>query len=132
MQVEEKFNLDRETNMKNNIDSFGKKWEIKKKNSASNLYIASPLPYRKDFICPEMFQGAWTSVDALQTQITIYLNRTWDKADAAAQRAEVVAHQKVERELALKEEVRKAKVKAAFEDKPVARANKSKKSVPAK
>lgn len=130
--LEEKFNLDRETNVKNNIDSLGKKWQIKKQSPASNLYIAQPLPYRKDFICPEIFQGAWTSVDVLQEKISLYLKESWDKADRANERAAIAAHQKEEREAALAEVARKEAVDKSFEDKPVARAKKSKKSVPAK
>ena len=132
MQVEEKFNLDRETNVKQNIDSFGKKWEIKKVSPASNLYRATPNPFRKDFVCPELFEESWTSVDKLQHQISLYLKESWDKADEANLRS---AAQKRENELraaALAEKARKLKVDKSFEDKPVARATKPKKSVPAK
>lgn len=87
----EKFDLDRVTNIENNIDAFGKKWEIVRRNRATALLVAKPIPFRTDFVCPEEFQGDWTSFDTLQEQVKIYVVRTWDQADKAKVKAERAA-----------------------------------------
>jgi hypothetical protein len=91
--MSEVFNLDRKVNMQENIDPTGKKWEVKKVNISGSLYVAVPNPYREDFVCPKEFAGSWTQPSILQEKITIWLNRQWDKAEAAQQRAGIVATQ---------------------------------------
>ena len=74
------FNLERQTNVANNIDATGKKWEIVHiKGSA--LYEARPNPYRSDFVCPKEFEGRWTKHTLLDQQIKLYVNRSWDQAE---------------------------------------------------
>ena len=90
----EKFDLDRVTNVENNIDAFGKKWDIVRQNRANALLVARPQPYRKDFVCPEEFQGSWTSFDQLQAQIKAYVVETWNMADKAKNPSKKSANQK--------------------------------------
>jgi len=81
-QQHESFNLDRVISIEHNVDAFGRKWEIQKKSRESTLFIAVPNPFRPDFVCPNEFKGAWTKVELLQEKITLYLNRSWDKAES--------------------------------------------------
>ena len=101
----EKFDLDRVTNIENNIDAFGKKWEIVRKDRATALLIAKPNPYRKDFVCPEEFVGAWTSFDRLQEKVKLYVTRTWDLADEASK----PLAKKVDPDIQVKTPIQKAK-----------------------
>lgn len=80
--MSEAYNLDRHVAIENNVDALGKKWEIVRASRENALLKAVPNPFREDFVCPPEFDGAWTSVDRLQEQITIYLNRSWDMAEA--------------------------------------------------
>ena len=84
--MSEAFDLDRQTNISNNIDPLGKKWEIKHiKGSA--LYEARPNPYNAQTKIPDEFSGRWTKPHVLQEQIELYLNRAWDASDEAAKKA---------------------------------------------
>lgn len=86
MSEQETYNLDRQIAIENNVDALGKKWEITKAGRESNLLIAIPNPYREDFVCPKPFAGKWTSNDLIQEAITLYLNQSWDQAEAIAQK----------------------------------------------
>lgn len=90
MPDEEKFDLDRETNIANNIDANGKKWRIKR-SKQTGMFWAEPLPYRSDYVCPKEFPGMWTKPDTLQERITLYVTRTWDMADKKKVKEERVA-----------------------------------------
>jgi hypothetical protein len=81
MSEQETYNLDRQIAIENNVDATGKKWEIVQAGRESNLLVAIPNPFRKDFVCPKPFIGKWTSRDVLQEQITLYLNQSWDKSE---------------------------------------------------
>ena len=74
------FNLDRETNIENNIDASGKKWEVLHKRGTA-LYLARPVPDRKDAIIPGRFAGMWTKAQHCQEQISIYVKNSWLEAD---------------------------------------------------
>ena len=125
MSEQETYNLDRQIAIENNIDALGKKWEIVQAGRESNLVMAIPEPYREDFVCPKPFIGKWTSRDILQEQITLYLNQSWDKAEAVIQKnarkeqaakeaAAVIAAAKKEaaaKEKAAKKPVSKSQVK---------------------
>ena len=122
------FNLDREMQVKNNVDAFGKKWEIKQKRGSA-LYFAVPNPYRSDFVCPKYMVGLWTKVELLQEQIRKHVDESWDKSDKAKAEADRKAEALKEsqaRAQALKEaQIEKVKLVAAAEDakpKPVAKA----------
>lgn len=80
------FNLDRHINIENNVDALGKQWKIVRANRENALLKAIPEPFRADFVCPDEFKGQWTSSDKLQEKITVYLNRSWDQAEAKAQK----------------------------------------------
>lgn len=82
---EEKFNLDRETNIANNVDALGKRWVIKR-NKNTGLCWAAPEPYRSDFQCPKQMKGLWTKPPLLQEQIQAYLKESWDHAEKVAQK----------------------------------------------
>lgn len=86
MSEQETYNLDRQIAIENNVDALGKKWEITKAGRESNLLIAIPNPYREDFVCPKPFAGKWTSNDLIQEAITLYLNQSWDQAEAIIQK----------------------------------------------
>jgi len=75
------FNLDRDINIKNNVDVLGKKWHIVTKKGGG-LVMAQPEPYRADFVCPSNMAGLWTNRTKLQDEITKYLMDSWDKAEA--------------------------------------------------
>ena len=135
----EKFDLDRVTNIENNIDAYGKKWEIARQNRQTSLLVAKPNPFREDFVCPKEMFGAWTSYDGLQERIKIYVTKSWDQADKAKVKAEREALATLEREAEAKiaataADVVKAKAlvkaKAVMKAKKiVAKKAKSKKSV---
>ncbi len=84
----ETFNLDRHLSIDNNVDALGKKWEIVRAGRESALLKAVPKPFRENFVCPKELYGMWTSAEKLQEKITLYLNKSWDMAEAATQKAE--------------------------------------------
>lgn len=98
------YNLERQTNIENNIDPTGKKWEIFS-IKGSSLYEARPNPYNPQTTIPDEFQGRWTKHTKLQEQINLFLNRSWDKAEEVAR--------KMERKAQASKEVQKEEKKAA-------------------
>ena len=103
----EKFDLDRQTNLDNNIDGQGKKWEIKQERGRA-LYFARPNPDRADMLIPKNMQGLWTKVELLMTEIKMYVKQSWEHADLAAAKALRVKEAAKEADNA-----RKAEIKAA-------------------
>jgi hypothetical protein len=83
----EQFNLDRETNIANSVDSTNKKWEIKLQRGTS-LCFARPNPDREDAIIPKEIDGRWTKPSLLRDRIKQYVTKSWDIADAANVKAE--------------------------------------------
>lgn len=89
--MSETYNLERQQNLENSIDPTGKKWTIVHIKGTA-LYEARPEPYRSDIVTPGEFEGRWTKPSLLQDQISLFLNRAWDKAEAVAQKMERKAH----------------------------------------
>ena len=85
--MSEVFDLDRDTNIKNNIDSTGKKWTIYKDRTNHMLYTR-PEGGRADSIIPDKMQGSWTKRHLLEEQIQLHVVESWDKADALKAKAE--------------------------------------------
>jgi hypothetical protein len=83
--MSEVFDLDRDTNIKNNIDAFGKKWIIRK-DRTNHLLYAHPEGGREDAAIPENISGAWTKQILLQEQISMHVKKSWDKVDAIAEK----------------------------------------------
>lgn len=107
--MSEQFDLDRDTNIKNNIDATGKKW-IMVKDRTNHMLHARPEGGRADSVIPEELQGAWTKQMLLKEQIDLFVRKTWDKADEAKVRKE-------RREQAQKEqELRNAKAEKDAEE----------------
>lgn len=95
--MSDKFNLDRQMNVDNNIDALGKKWEIVHiKGSA--LYEGRCNPYDERVATPKEFEGRWTKPTLLDKQIKVYVNRTWDMAEEAAKKAPGKERAKKQRE----------------------------------
>lgn len=112
---EDKFDLDRETNLKNNIDAQGKKWVIHKQRSNGLLFVR-PDPDRVDAVIPSKLQGLWTKIGLLQAQLDLYLNESWDKADEAKIKAERKAQAAAEVEARNKAQAKKKVAKKASDD----------------
>lgn len=89
MSTHEKFNLDRHISIENMIDPQGRKWEVHA-NRETALVHARPNPDRSDAQIPKEFSGQWTSAMVLKEIILVWLNRQWDKSDAAAVKTERV------------------------------------------
>ena len=85
--MSEAFNLDRETNIENNIDATGKKWVIQTERGR-HLFFVRPDPDRADAVIPDLLQGKWTKRMYLQDAIDTYIKRSWEHADAVAQKNE--------------------------------------------
>jgi len=81
--MNEAFNLERKTAMKEMIDPTGKKWELHGQRGSS-LVHARPNPDRSDAQIPKEFSGQWTSPTVLVERITAWLNRQWDASDEQA------------------------------------------------
>jgi len=81
------YNLERATALKERIDPTGKKWEIKG-NRGSSLVHARPNPDRADAQIPKEFIGKWTSPSTLAEKIDAWLNKQWDLAEALIAKAE--------------------------------------------
>jgi hypothetical protein len=77
------FSLDRQQNIANNIDASGKKWEVLHKRGTA-MYLARPVPDRKDAVIPARFAGFWTKAQLCQDQITMYCEQSWNEADRIA------------------------------------------------
>lgn len=84
--MSEKFNLDRQVNIENNIDATGKKWEIVHLKGSA-LYEARVNPYNAQTNIPKEFEGRWTKPILLEKQIKKYLNASWDAAEEAQKHA---------------------------------------------
>lgn len=91
MSAHPEFNLDRKISIENNVDAEGKKWELHSSKKHPGLVWARPNPDRTDAIIPKLFYGMWTSKERLQKQIEQHLAASWNKAEAAADRARLVA-----------------------------------------
>jgi hypothetical protein len=85
--MSEEFNLDREVAVEKNVDALGKKWAIHVNRSTGLCYVR-PEPDRVDAVIPKELQGLWTKPALLQPKIKVYLEKTWDKAEAADKAAE--------------------------------------------
>ena len=85
--MSENFSLDREVSIQNNMDATGKKWVIHV-NRQNGLCYVRPEPDRSDAVIPSDLQGLWTKPSLLIPKINDYLNKTWDKAEAANLAAE--------------------------------------------
>jgi hypothetical protein len=83
----QKFDLDRDTNIKNDIDAQGKKWEVKRDRGRA-LYLARPNPDHERAVIPKQMEGLWTKIDLLRDQIKKYVVESWNHADAVAQKNE--------------------------------------------
>lgn len=81
------FNLDREVSIEQNVDATGKKWVIHA-NRQNGLCYVRPEPDRSDAVIPQELQGLWTKPSLLDPKIKDYLNKSWDKAEAANAKAE--------------------------------------------
>jgi len=97
------FNLDREVSIEKNVDANGKKWVIHM-NRQNGLCYVRPEPDRSDAVIPETMKGLWTKPSLLQPRIEEYLNKSWDKAEAANAAAER------KREVAREQQAAKKKV----------------------
>jgi hypothetical protein len=84
---EEQFDLDRTVALERKIDALGKRWVIHKQRSNGLMFIR-PDPDRVDAVIPSKLQGLWTKIGLLQAQLDLYLNETWDQAEAAKLKAE--------------------------------------------
>lgn len=95
----EQFNLDRKISVDNMVDPTGKKWEIHGRRGSA-LVHARPNPDRADAQIPKEFSGEWTSPQRLNDLIKAWLNRMWDKAEAAqlkaARRSQVLPDSELE------------------------------------
>jgi len=79
--------LERASAIPQNIDPTGRRWVIKFVRGSSCVR-AEPEPFRKDFTCPKIFEGLWTSRVKLQEQITLHLERSWDTSDLAVKKTQ--------------------------------------------
>lgn len=78
--MSETFNLDRETNIKENIDATGKKWKIYTERGR-HLFFTRPEPDRADAVIPESLSGRWTKRMLLDDAIKLHVVNSWDHAD---------------------------------------------------
>lgn len=85
--MSEVYDLDRATNIENDIDAFGKKWEIKQERGRA-LYFTRPNPDREDAVIPKNMQGKWTKIELLRKEIRKHVVASHDQADAARAKAE--------------------------------------------
>ena len=79
---EQTFNLDRENNIKENVDAIGKQWKIHVKKGNGLCYVR-PNPDREDAQIPKKLQGMWTKPSIVQPLIKAHVEASWDQADAA-------------------------------------------------
>jgi hypothetical protein len=77
------FSLDRQQNIANNIDASGKKWEVLHKRGTA-MYLARPVPDRKDAQIPARFAGFWTKAQLCQDQIRMHCEQSFQEADRIA------------------------------------------------
>ena len=92
--MSDKFNLDRETNIKGRVDAMGRKWVIHRKRETGLCYIR-PVPDREDAVIPDLMEGLWTTPDLLNERLDRYLKLNWDEAERkSAQSARTAAYAK--------------------------------------
>ena len=72
--------IDRATNIKNNTDAAGKKWEIFT-DRQTGLAFTRPNPDRSDAVIPKLIEGRFTQTVLLQKAIDRYLELNWDEAE---------------------------------------------------
>ena len=72
--------IDRETNIKNNTDAAGKKWELFT-DRQTGLAFTRPSPDRSDAVIPKLIEGRFTQTVLLQKAIDRYLELNWDEAE---------------------------------------------------
>lgn len=78
--MSETFDLDRDTNIANNIDATGKKWTIHTERGR-HLFYTRPEPDRADAVIPDSLRGCWTKKMLLDDAIRTHVIRSWDHAD---------------------------------------------------
>ncbi len=89
--MNEVYNLERATALKELIDPTGRKWEIKGQRGSS-LVHARPNPDREDAQIPHAFAGQWTSPSVLKEKIDVWLSRAWDQSELAALKLDRKTH----------------------------------------
>lgn len=77
------FSLDRETNINENIDATGKKWEIHVEKGR-HLFYTLPTGARADTVIPEKLQGMFTKKMYLDNRIREWVTESWNHADEVA------------------------------------------------
>ena len=87
----EKFDLNREMNLENAIDAFGKKWHVMHIRGTA-LYEARPEPEVNGWKMPTQMEGRWTKPNLLKEKIDQYVLETWDMADKKSIKAERKEH----------------------------------------
>lgn len=85
--MSESFDLDRDTNIANNIDATGKKWNIHTERGR-HLFFARPEPDRADAVIPKDLEGRWTKRMLLDEAIKLHVRKSWDHADEVRVRNE--------------------------------------------
>ena len=83
--MSEQFDLDRETNIANNIDATGKKWVVHTERGR-HLFFTRPDPDRADLVIPDNLQGKWTKKALLDEEIKKHVQGSWAHADHIAQK----------------------------------------------
>jgi hypothetical protein len=102
---EQTFNLDRENNIKESVDAFGKQWKIHVQKGNGLCYVR-PNPDREDAIIPEKLQGLWTKPSLVQPLIKAHCVASWDQAAAAKLKADRQEQAAKEQELLKKKQVK--------------------------
>lgn len=85
--MSESFDLDRDTNIAQNIDATGKKWNIYTERGR-HLFFARPEPDRADAVIPKDLEGRWTKRMLLDEAIKLHVRKSWDHADEVRVRNE--------------------------------------------
>ncbi len=94
----EDFSVDRNESISKNVDATGKKWHIVPVRGLG-LYEISAMDSRVTI--PDRIRGRWTKAEWLQRELDLYLQDTWDLADAKGKVVE-------RKEQAAKEEKKKS------------------------
>ena len=92
------FNLDRENNIKESVDAFGKQWQVHVQKGNGLCYVR-PNPDREDAKIPTKLQGLWTKPSLVQPLIKAHCVASWDQADAAKQKSD--RHEQAKKEQGL-------------------------------
>lgn len=104
------FNLDREMNVRENIDATGKKWVIYTERGR-HLFFARPEPDRADAVIPKELSGRWTKKMLLDEAIKLHVKSSWDHAEEVTARNARKAQ--AAKEAAKHEHTEKAKASAS-------------------